>query len=63
MFIPFKSDFAKLDKAQHFSGNLFDLLPDDHDCFVFKDLFEQLDTSDIEAQNAAKDKMPIIPKK
>jgi len=63
MFIPFKSDFAKLDKAQHFSGNIFDLLPDDHDCFVFKDLFEQLDTSDIEAKYNRKGQNAYHPKK
>ncbi len=63
MFIPFKSDFVKLDKAQHFSGNIFDLLPDDHDCFVFKDLFEQLDTADIEAKYSCKGQNAYHPKK
>jgi transposase len=63
MFIPFKSDFAKLDKAQHFSGNIFDLLPDDHDCFVFKDLFEQLETTDIEAKYSRKGQNASHPKK
>jgi transposase len=63
MFIPFKSDSAELDKAQHFSGNIFDLLVDDHDCFVFKDLFKQLDTIDIEAKYSRKGQHAYHPQK
>ena len=29
---------------------MFDLLPTDHDCYLFHDLFQQLDTSSIESQ-------------
>ena len=40
-----------LDYAQHqlFPTNVFDLLASDHDCYVYQDLFEQLDTSSLEA--------------
>ena len=36
-------------QSQLFPSNVFDLLPDDHDCFVYRDLFEQLDTSEVDA--------------
>lgn len=63
MFIPFKSDSVELEKAQHFSGNLFDLLPEDHDCFVFKDLFDQLETTNIEAKYSRKGQNAYHPRK
>ena len=49
MSIPFKSDPSSLCQHQLFPSNIFDLLPEDHDCFLFKDLLNQLDTSRIEA--------------
>ncbi|MCY3775370.1 MAG: hypothetical protein OXH11_05270, partial [Candidatus Aminicenantes bacterium] len=33
-----------------FRANVFDLLPEDHDCFLYRELFAQLDTSEVEAQ-------------
>jgi len=48
MSIPFKSDPSSLRQHQLFPSNIFDLLPEDHDCFLFKDLLNQLDTSSIE---------------
>ena len=48
MSIPFKSEPSSLRQHQLFPSNIFDLLPEDHDCFVFKDLLNQLDTSSIE---------------
>lgn len=50
MPIPFKSDSIDFDQRQLFPSNVFDLLPDDHDCYLFKDLLNQLDTSVIESQ-------------
>jgi transposase len=49
MKIPFKSDPASLHQHELFPSNIFDLLPEDHDCFLFKDLLDQLDTSSVEA--------------
>lgn len=49
MKIPFKSEPADLHQRELFPGNVFDLLPEDHDCFLFHDLFQQLDTSSVEA--------------
>ncbi len=48
MSIPFKSEPSSLRQHQLFPSNIFDLLPEDHDCFLFKDLLNQLDTSGIE---------------
>lgn len=49
MAIPFKPDSVEVRQHQLFPSNIFDLLPDDHDCYLFRDLFEQLDTSAVEA--------------
>ena len=37
-------------QSQLFPANVFDLLPEDHDCFLYRELFAQLDTSEVEAQ-------------
>ncbi len=61
--IPFKSDTETLHKADHYSGNLFDLLPKGQDSFIFKDLIEQLDTSEIESKFSPKGQHAYHPKK
>jgi len=48
MLIPFKKDPAAFNERSLFATNVFDLLPQDHTCFVYEDIFEQLDTSSIE---------------
>ena len=48
MSIPFKKDPLEFDHRALFATNVFDLLPPDHPCFVYEDIFEQLDTSSIE---------------
>lgn len=63
MSIPFKSDKKALDKAEHFYGNIFSLLTDDHDCFVFKDLLEQIDISSLEDKYSIKGQHAFSPKK
>ena len=50
MVIPFKSEPADLHQRALFPGNVFDLLPPAHDCFLFHDLFQQLDTGSVEAK-------------
>ena len=37
-------------QSQLFPANVFDLLPEDHECFLYWELFAQLDTSEVEAQ-------------
>ena len=50
MSIPFKSEPADFHQRALFPSNVFDLLPADHDCFLFHDLFQQLDTTSVEAK-------------
>lgn len=44
----FKSHPVEFNQHLLFPGNVFDLLADDHDCFVYADIFGHLDTADIE---------------
>ena len=50
MSVPFKHYLSDYSQHQLFSSNVFDLLPNDHDCFVYRDLFAHLDTSEVDAQ-------------
>jgi len=50
MPIPFKEDPASFKQRQLFPAYIFDLLPRDHDCFIYDALFEQLDTSSVESK-------------
>ncbi len=47
MDIPFKKDPEEYRQGMLFPGNLFDLLPKDHCCFVYEDIFQQIDTSSL----------------
>ena len=53
MPVPFKKDPAEFDQRMLFPPNIFDLLTNDHQCFVYEDIFDQLDTSIVE-QNYSK---------
>ena len=48
MSIPFKKDPVEFKQRSLFATNVFDLLPEDHECYVYNDIFEQLDTSLVE---------------
>jgi len=50
MQIPFKKDPVEFNQRALFATNVFDLLPSDHPCYVYEDIFEQLDTSSVEKQ-------------
>ena len=45
-FKRYRKDYCQ---SQLFATNVFDLLPEDHECFLYQELFEQLDTSEVEA--------------
>ena len=45
----FKSYPKDYYQSQLFPANVFELLPQDHECFLYRDLFAQLDTSEVEA--------------
>ena len=48
MIVPFKEDPVEFKQRAIFATNVFDLLPSDHTCYVYEDIFEQLDTSSVE---------------
>ncbi len=48
--IPFKKDTIEFKQRALFATKVFDLLPSDHQRFVYEDIFEQLDTSSVEEQ-------------
>ncbi len=50
MSIPFKKDPEEFNQRSLFPSNLFDILPSDHESFVYEEIFQQLDTSSIEKQ-------------
>jgi len=47
---PFKSSPIEFKQSLLFPANIFDLLDDDHECYLYAELFEQLDSSKLEAQ-------------
>ena len=53
MSMPFKKDPPEFDQRIVFPSSIFDLLPNDHRCFVYEDIFNQFDTSSVE-QNYSK---------
>lgn len=48
MRVPFKNDPVRFNQRLLFPSNVFDLLAKDHECFVYEDIFRQLDMSNIE---------------
>lgn len=49
MSIPFKTSPIEFNQRSLFPSNIFDLLAEDHECYLYRDLFQQLDTTDIES--------------
>lgn len=45
---PFKPSPVELDQRLLFPSNVFDLLSQDHECYLYDDIFQQLDTSELE---------------
>jgi len=50
MQIPFKKDPSEFRQRSLFATNIFDLLPEDHECYIYEDIFNQLDTSGVEQE-------------
>ncbi|MGM0365660.1 MAG: transposase, partial [Actinomycetota bacterium] len=46
--IPFKKDPTEFNQRTLLATNVFDLLPEDDDCFICEDIFSQIDTTGIE---------------
>ena len=49
MKIPFKSSPVEFNQHLLFPSNIFNLLAKDHECYLYRDLFQQLDTSSLES--------------
>lgn len=60
--VPFKTAPQDYDQRTLFPSNVFDLLRSDHECFVYQDIIEQLDTSDLEQQYSVKGQNAYHPK-
>ena len=52
MPVPFKEDPEEFKGRKFFAQNVFDLLPKDDDCFIYEDIFSQLDTRALEENTA-----------
>jgi transposase len=50
MRVPFKNDPVNYNQRMLYPSSIFDLLPKDHECFVYNDIFTQLDISGIESK-------------
>jgi transposase len=48
MPVPFKDDPEQFRGRKLFAQNVFDLLTSDHDCFIYEDIFSQIDTKALE---------------
>ena len=49
-------------QSQLFPANVFDLLPEDHECFLYQELFEPLDTSEVEARYSHRGQRAYAPR-
>ena len=46
----FKDSPVEFDQHLLFPTNIFDLLPKDHDCYIYEAIFQSMDTSEVEKQ-------------
>ena len=59
---PFKKSPLEFNQRLLFPSNIFDLLPKDHECYLYRDLFKQLDTSALEERFSIKGQNAYHPK-
>lgn len=59
---PFKSSPVELNQRLMFPSNVFDLLKDDHECYLYQDIFKQLDTCELEGNYSARGQRAYHPK-
>jgi len=62
MTIPFKSHPIEFHQHLLFPSNIFDLLPQEHECHLYSELFEQLDTASVESLYSVKGQRAYHPK-
>jgi len=59
---PFKTSPVELDQRLMFPSNVFDLLDDDHECYLYRDIFKQLDTAELEDNYSVRGQRAYHPK-
>ena len=62
MSVPFKSSPVEFNQHLLFPSNIFDLLSDGHECYLFANLFQQIDTTTIESGYSVKGQNAYHPK-
>src|SRR5664280_900889 len=62
MSVPFKSSPVEFNQHLLFPTNIFDLLPKGHECFLYADLLQQIDTSSLESLYSVKGQNAYHPK-
>jgi transposase len=62
MSISFKSSPVEFNQHLLFPTNIFDFLSKDHDCFLYAELFQQIDTSSLESLYSVKGQNAYHPK-
>jgi transposase len=62
MSIPFKSRPVEFHQHQLFPSHIFDLLPQEHECYLYAELFAQLDTARVETLYSVKGQHAYHPK-
>lgn len=58
----FKPSPVELNQRLMFPSSVFDLLKDDHECYLYGDIFKQLDTSDLESHYSERGQHAYHPK-
>ncbi len=62
MSIPFKQSPVEFNQRLLFPSNIFDLLPKGHECYLYNDIFQQIDTSSLEIKYSRKGQNAYHPK-
>lgn len=63
MPVPFKKDPVEFNQRKLLAENVFDLLEEDDDCFVYEDIFSQIDTKKIEEKYSMRGQHAYHPKR
>ena len=58
-FKPYRRDYCQ---SRLFATNVFDLLSEDHECFLYQELFEPLDTTEVEARYSHRGQRAYAPR-
>ena len=59
---PFKPSPVELNQRLMFPTSVFDLLSEEHECYLYADIFKQLDTSELESHFSERGQRAYHPK-